>query len=334
LAQVGASGRGSGWWHESCWAGLRTPVHSARKQSGAGNMKKKKLRYTELRSLDSAIEQLQALVDGLRAGVLSLERGEQQLQLKPGAVLDFALSAEREGVQERFELTLEWRRQDLTIGSGPARSDAASRPRSMPVPAGRGLALQAEAERLFEEDDAEAPLSSDDDYTLAPDEVDAPPLQGPLLSASEAPSSVAALLEREDGDDEAVTVRHSSPPAGQPVARRAAPTDPEWIAAAARRAAIRSVVGGGRAGSTAATGARQVGTRRRPAGARTAVRGAPHLRSDCQHVERGSVGAARDGGAVLPRPTQPLRRRCSSRRYSAGDMPVQARKAREKEASS
>lgn len=194
-------------------------------------MKKKKLRYTELRSLDSAIEQLQQLVDGLRAGVLNLERGEQQLLLKPGAVLDFELSAERAGVQERFELSMEWRRQDLTIGGGPAREGATSRHRSMPVPAGRGLALQAEAERLFVEDDSEAPLSSDDDYTLAPDEVDVPLPEGPLASASSgAPSSMPALLARDEVDDEAVTVRHSSPPDGQPAAARLAlHADADWF---------------------------------------------------------------------------------------------------------
>ncbi|MEY2929687.1 MAG: Amphi-Trp domain, partial [Pseudomonadota bacterium] len=151
-------------------------------------MKKNKLQYKELRSLDSTIEQLQELVDGLRTGTLSLERGGQQLQLKPGAVLDFAVCAEREGVQERFELSLEWRRQDLTIGStgrssgalsSAALSSAAlsstalsSRPQSMVVPAAaRGLALQAEAERLFEEDDSDPPLSSDDDDTLGSDDV-------------------------------------------------------------------------------------------------------------------------------------------------------------------
>ncbi len=173
-------------------------------------MKRNKLQYTELRSLDSAIEQLQELLDGLRAGVLRLGRGEQQLLLKPGAVLDFALSAEREGEQERFQLSLEWRRQELGIASGPAAAGEAPKFHSMPVPAGRGLALQAEAERLFDEDEAEAPLSSDDDYTVAPDDVDAP-LQA---EASDSPAPALAAA-REEVDQEAVTVRHSSPPAGQ-----------------------------------------------------------------------------------------------------------------------
>ncbi len=134
-----------------------------------------KLHYSELRSLDSAIEHLQAIVNGLRAGLLRLEHGNEQLLLRPGAVLDFAVSASRKGVNERFELTLEWRRQDLTIlGSG---------------------------DDLFERSslDLEPPVSSDDDDTLAE--------------------------EPETPEDEAVTVRQSSPPHGQP--RRAFDTDAE-----------------------------------------------------------------------------------------------------------
>ena len=237
-------------------------------------MSKKKLEYTELRSLDSAIEQLQELVDGLRAGVLPLRRGEQQVLLKPGAVLDFAVSAERRGEQERLVLTLEWRRQELSMDRGAPRG---ARPRSMPVPAGRGLALQAEAERLFDEDESEAPLSSDDDYTVAPeypeypeytvasdtvasdtaapdtvapDEVDVPlPQTGsqPAAAPTAAPSAAAPAsaaptvppsalpgqdeleaIEEEQLDDEAVTVRHSSPPAGQSsLARRSIHSDAE-----------------------------------------------------------------------------------------------------------
>lgn len=208
-------------------------------------MKKKKLQYTELRSLDSAIEQLQELVDGLRAGALNLERGEHQLQLKPGAVLDFAVRAERDGEQERFELTLEWRRQEQTASSAPPRQSAKPRPRSMHAPLGRGLALQAEAERLFEEDESEAPLSSDDDYTLAPDEVDLPlhasgstladSMSAPVLTAPQRSVANTVLagqdeleaIEEEELDDEAVTVRHSSPPAGQRPPARRIPSDAE-----------------------------------------------------------------------------------------------------------
>lgn len=202
-------------------------------------MKKDRLQYTELRSLDSAVEQLQALVDGLRAGVLSLERGDQRLTLKPGAVLDFALSAAREGEQERFELTLEWRRQELSMGSSPSRRRAPP-PRSMPVPAGRGLALQAEAERLFDEDESDAPLSTDDDDTLAPDEVDRPLRPtGSQLPEEPAPAEPASASpargereasELEELDDEAVTVRHSSPPDGQRLLeRRPVQPDAQWL---------------------------------------------------------------------------------------------------------
>jgi hypothetical protein len=118
----------------------------------------------------------------------------------------------------------------------------------MTAPAGRGLALQAEAERLFEEDDSEAPLSSDDDYTLAPDEVDeplqarggvpaAPPAEGEApVAARDAPlggtpgQDELEAIEEEEVDDQAVTVRHSSPPTGQPsLVGRAMPSDAQWF---------------------------------------------------------------------------------------------------------
>lgn len=171
-------------------------------------MTKTSLQYSELRSLDSTIEQLQELVDGLRAGVVSLRRGEQRLLLEPGAVLDMTLSGEREGVQERFTLTLSWRRRELALGNDGPAEGAPVTPRSMPAPA-RELALRTEAERLFDEDESEAPLSSDDDHTLGPDDVDAPARANAL--GSEPP------IDDDVVDDQAETVRHSSPPEGRAV---------------------------------------------------------------------------------------------------------------------
>jgi amphi-Trp domain-containing protein len=176
----------------------------------------KKLKYTELRSLDSAIAQLQELVDGLRAGVLRLERGEEQLLLKPGAVLDFGLYAERMGAQERFELALEWQRQELTINGAPQRGSAAAQLElGLASSAADGLLqsgpLGNDLEPPLSSDDP--PLSSDDDDTLASDDDDEEALtrRQSLSLASCAPDALA----RDELDDEAVTLRQSSPPEGQ-----------------------------------------------------------------------------------------------------------------------
>jgi amphi-Trp domain-containing protein len=85
-------------------------------------MKKLEIEYDERRSLESTVDQLQSLVDGLRSGALTIARGDRRLLflVKPEAPLEFTLHAERTGDRERLELTLEWRRQHLRIGRGSA----------------------------------------------------------------------------------------------------------------------------------------------------------------------------------------------------------------------
>ena len=91
-------------------------------------MKKLEIEYDERRSLESTVDQLQSLVDGLRSGALTIARGDRRLLflLKPDAPLEFTLHAERAGERERLELTLEWRRQHLRIGTGRAMEEADS----------------------------------------------------------------------------------------------------------------------------------------------------------------------------------------------------------------
>ena len=81
-------------------------------------MKKLEIEYDERRSLESTVDQLQSLVDGLRSGALTIARGDRRLLflLQPDAPLDFTLHAERSGERERLNLSLEWRRQHLRIG--------------------------------------------------------------------------------------------------------------------------------------------------------------------------------------------------------------------------
>jgi amphi-Trp domain-containing protein len=91
-------------------------------------MKKLEIEYGERRSLESTVDQLQSLVDGLRSGALTIARGDRRLLflLKPEAPLAFTLHAERCGERERLKLSLEWRRQHLRISGGPATEEADS----------------------------------------------------------------------------------------------------------------------------------------------------------------------------------------------------------------
>jgi len=90
--------------------------------------KKFEIDYEEYRSLDSALDQLQSLVDGLRSGALTVARGDRRLLflVKPGARLELKLHAERTGDRERLELSLEWQRQQLVIGDSarPQRAES------------------------------------------------------------------------------------------------------------------------------------------------------------------------------------------------------------------
>ncbi|HEU4580378.1 MAG TPA: amphi-Trp domain-containing protein [Polyangiaceae bacterium] len=117
-------------------------------------MKKLEIEYDERRSLESTVDQLQSLVDGLRAGALTIARGDRRLLflLKPAAPLEFTLHAERSGERERLQLSLEWRRQHLRIGTGRALSDADT------------AETAASARELEEhEDTAELDVLADDD---------------------------------------------------------------------------------------------------------------------------------------------------------------------------
>jgi amphi-Trp domain-containing protein len=91
-------------------------------------MKKLEIEYDERRSLESTVDQLQSLVDGLRSGALTIARGDRRLLflLKPDAPLEFTLHAERSGERERLKLSLEWQRQHLRIGGGRAMAEADS----------------------------------------------------------------------------------------------------------------------------------------------------------------------------------------------------------------
>jgi amphi-Trp domain-containing protein len=120
-------------------------------------MKKLEIEYDERRSLESTVDQLQSLVDGLRSGALTIARGDRRLLflLKPEAPLAFTLHAERSGEHERLKLSLEWRRQHLRIGRGRAMAeedsaDAAASAREL---AEHERPAELEAPELLEEDE-------------------------------------------------------------------------------------------------------------------------------------------------------------------------------------
>jgi amphi-Trp domain-containing protein len=114
---------------------------------------KYKIEYDERRSLASAVDQLQSVVDGLRSRALTIAHGDRRLLflLEPGSPLQLSIHAERSGNRERLEISLAWRRQHLRIAGFPA-SRAVSAELDHPLEEGEPEEL-AESEVVDEEDD-------------------------------------------------------------------------------------------------------------------------------------------------------------------------------------
>src|SRR6187549_551208 len=85
-------------------------------------MKKQKFKYSEQQGLETCVRQLEALLEGLKAGTLSLSQGGQKLWLRPGGAVDIELRAEQSGDRENLEIHLGWSRASLHVVS---RSDDA-----------------------------------------------------------------------------------------------------------------------------------------------------------------------------------------------------------------
>jgi amphi-Trp domain-containing protein len=73
-------------------------------------MKKQKFKYSDQQPLDTCVRQLVALLEGLKAGTLSLSQNGQKLWLRPGGDMDIELRAEQTGDREHLEIHLGWQR--------------------------------------------------------------------------------------------------------------------------------------------------------------------------------------------------------------------------------
>src|SRR5690606_25397181 len=54
-------------------------------------MKKQKIKFSEQQELDTCVRQLEALLEGLKSGTLSLSQCGQKLWLRPGGAVDIEL---------------------------------------------------------------------------------------------------------------------------------------------------------------------------------------------------------------------------------------------------
>ncbi|HWO09968.1 MAG TPA: amphi-Trp domain-containing protein [Polyangiaceae bacterium] len=87
-------------------------------------MKRRKVRYVDQRNIQACIDQLQAIIDGLRSGGLGFEEEDQSLLLHPGGMLDFELRVDQLERKETLRVELSWRpaldgRRGVESGEAP-----------------------------------------------------------------------------------------------------------------------------------------------------------------------------------------------------------------------
>ncbi|HTV21835.1 MAG TPA: amphi-Trp domain-containing protein [Polyangiaceae bacterium] len=99
-------------------------------------MKRRKIRYTDERSVSACIEQLQALLEGLKAGKIELSDHEGPLQLAPAGPVTFDLRVDQQRRKEVLKVELSWL-LDAAVASEPVSElaeDATRGPLSVPPP--------------------------------------------------------------------------------------------------------------------------------------------------------------------------------------------------------
>jgi len=93
-------------------------------------MKSRKIKYADRRHVRACIEQLQAIIDGLRSGTLDLKPGREDVQLTPGGWVDFQLRVEQLARRETLKLEMTWRPEALRASDAGPDSDLVNEPTS------------------------------------------------------------------------------------------------------------------------------------------------------------------------------------------------------------
>jgi amphi-Trp domain-containing protein len=72
-------------------------------------MKRHKIRQTDQRSVQACVEQLQALIDGLKAGNIGMRDADEPVLLRPSEVVDFELRVDQTPRKETLRVEMSWR---------------------------------------------------------------------------------------------------------------------------------------------------------------------------------------------------------------------------------
>jgi amphi-Trp domain-containing protein len=90
-------------------------------------MKRRKIRYSDERSVSACIAQLRALIDGLEAGRLVLTHDEGPVELAPAGMVNFELRVDQQRRKETLRVDLTWLAEaPVAAASGVEGRDEAS----------------------------------------------------------------------------------------------------------------------------------------------------------------------------------------------------------------
>jgi amphi-Trp domain-containing protein len=72
-------------------------------------MKRRKIRYADRRTVQACIDQLQAIIDGLKAGSIGIQHEADSVLLRPGGDVELELRVEQLERKETLRVELSWR---------------------------------------------------------------------------------------------------------------------------------------------------------------------------------------------------------------------------------
>jgi amphi-Trp domain-containing protein len=123
-------------------------------------MKRHKIKRVDERSVQACVEELQALIDGLKAGRIHLQHDQETLFLGPVGLVSFELRVDQTPRKETLRVELSWRPEAESAKDAASAADLAAGQPVASLPAA-GLSDAMAAEALPDDSTPPPPLPSE-----------------------------------------------------------------------------------------------------------------------------------------------------------------------------